>query len=106
MTETTKNTNITLPKTLAERLSLLRKFKHRAPEFNDELCNAIRDVVVGFESKLNLSADTWTSAKSCPECKTGLLIKKKKSGGKERFFYGCNRYPLCKHSHSIGTEKT
>lgn len=50
-----------------------------------------------------------TTTRMCPapECKTGVLVKRK---GPYSEFWGCNRYPKCKHSEKIvaqpeGTEQ-
>lgn len=38
----------------------------------------------------------------CPDCKEGFLIERKASRGRNRgkTFYGCTRYPQCKHAQS------
>ncbi len=42
-----------------------------------------------------------TSEHDCPSCGEGKLVKR---GGKNGDFYGCSRYPKCKHTANIGED--
>tara|TARA_Y100000310_G_scaffold196471_1_gene196536 strand:+ start:2954 stop:3271 length:318 start_codon:yes stop_codon:yes gene_type:complete len=98
----TKSVNITVDKSLSERLSLIRKFKGRCPEFAEELEKSLLSVVAEFEKKLKLESDTWLTARKCPECSSGMLIKRtSRKGSPPRQFMGCSNFPKCTHSESI-----
>lgn len=104
---TVKQIQVTLPKDLAERLAFIRKFKHRLPDLPQILEQAIQSVVVSSETKLNIQPDTWKSAKSCPACAHGTLLKRVNSRKPDApSFYGCSRFPECRHTEPMGeTEK-
>jgi ssDNA-binding Zn-finger/Zn-ribbon topoisomerase 1 len=100
----TKQVSLTLSKELAERLALLRKFKHRAGDINKLFESALEKEVLSLEDKCKLGKDDWRIAKTCPRCSTGVLTKKTSSKGNEkREFLGCNRYPNCTQTEPLIT---
>ena len=102
MTEKTKGVHITLPKSLAERLGFLRNFNHRKINLNPRLKSKIGALVEEIEKELKVDPTTWTSAKRCPKCESGTVYLKKTTRGE---FYGCSRYPDCRHSESKSRKK-
>ena len=105
MTSINKSIQVTTPKDLAERISLLRKMGSKSPNLRDLLVKAIGDVCLSEERRLNIPKDAWMTSKPCPVCSSGVLYKKtakkKKFTATSREFYGCCNYPKCKHSESI-----
>jgi hypothetical protein len=101
-----KGVQITLPKSLAERFSFLRKLKHRAPNLNSDVEKVIDSFVSELENKLRIDKDSWRGSKPCPKCSTGVLyIKRKKNDPKSRPFYGCSHFPECRHTENLTTQK-
>lgn len=97
-----KGVQVTLPKALAERLAFLRKLKHRAPNLNRDVEQAIEQLVSKTEEKLRIDKDSWRRSKSCPKCPTGVLfVKRKKGDPNARPFYGCSHFPECKHTENV-----
>lgn len=101
MMSSSKQISVTVSKEDAERLALLRKCKHRLPNINEELSNAILEVVEASEKRLKLKRDTWKTARACPSCVSGTLYEKTSKGNTPRSFIGCSRYPDCKYTESI-----
>ena len=97
MTAKTKGVQVTLPKSLAERLSFLRNFHHRKINLNPRLKGKINALVEEVEKELKIDHATWMTAKRCPKCESGTVFLKKTRRGD---FYGCSRYPECKHTES------
>jgi ssDNA-binding Zn-finger/Zn-ribbon topoisomerase 1 len=96
----TKGIQVTLPKNLAERIAFLRNFNHRKINLNSRISKALFSLADEIEKELKFDHDTWQNAKKCPKCNSGIIFIKKTS---TRKFYGCSRYPLCKHSESVKT---
>ncbi|MBD78111.1 MAG: hypothetical protein CL840_04075 [Crocinitomicaceae bacterium] len=96
-----KGVQITLPKSLAERFSFLRRLKHRAPNLNRDMEKLVEEFVSSMEDKLRIDKDSWRRSKSCPKCSTGVLfIKRKKNDPSARPFYGCSHFPECRHTEN------
>lgn len=98
-----KSINVLLNKELAERIQFLRKFKNRVPDLNIMLEVALIEIVEKAERRAKIGKDDWLNAKTCPVCSTGVLSKKIAIKTKSAF-YGCNRYPDCRHTETF-TEK-
>lgn len=97
-----KSTSLTVSKGLAERLSFIRKFKHRAEDLEQVIEQSLLEAVSKIESKLNLSENLWKTASKCPLCSSGVLFEKKNTRKpNSRTFIGCSRYPSCKHTESV-----
>jgi ssDNA-binding Zn-finger/Zn-ribbon topoisomerase 1 len=94
----TKGIMVTLPKNLAERLAFLRNFHHRKINLNPRISKAMFELVGDIEKELKIEHDTWANAKKCPKCNSGIIFVKKTAKSK---FYGCSKYPLCKHSENV-----
>jgi len=97
-----KGVQFTLNKNLAERISFLRKFKHRI----DNLDNLFEEEFSRFASKieknLSLREDSWRSGRACPSCATGVVFEKRSAKKPNSTpFLGCSRYPACKHTEKV-----
>lgn len=102
---TNKSVSVTVPKTLAERLSLIRCFSRRRETVNKETLDAMYSLVTSLETSLGIDKDTWKTAKRCPSCSSGMLIKRqKKRDPKGKPFYGCVNFPSCKHREPFKNE--
>lgn len=98
----TKSVTFTLPKDIAERIALVRKYKHRKLPIADRMENAIIAELESLESQLKIEKDDWKHTKTCPKCSSGTLTRTRvKNKDVVRVFLGCNRFPLCRHSESL-----
>jgi hypothetical protein len=100
--ESVKGVQITLTKSLAERLSFLRRLRRHNNEINAKLSDAIEGVVAMMENRSNVKPDSWRGAKTCPSCATGVLLEKRARDRGKPPFLGCSRYPDCKHTENLG----
>ena len=95
-----KAVQVTLPKIVAERLSLLRKAGKAGAEFNKLRAAVIEGQVAACEQRFNIPKDAWKSAKTCPACSSGVLIEKRPNDKTRPPFIGCSRYPDCRHTEN------
>jgi hypothetical protein len=101
-TENVKGVQITLAKSVAERLSFLRRLRRHNNEINAKLSDAIEGVVAMMENRSNVKPDSWRGAKTCPSCAAGVLLEKRARDKGKPAFLGCSRYPDCKHTENLG----
>lgn len=101
-----KSVSVTVPKSLAERLSLIRCFSRRKELVQKETLDSMFALVGQLEGALSIDKDTWKTAKRCPSCASGMLVKRQKKrepSGKP--FYGCVNFPSCKHKEPFNYDK-
>jgi ssDNA-binding Zn-finger/Zn-ribbon topoisomerase 1 len=101
-TENVKGVQITLTKSLAERLSFLRRLRRHNNEINAKLSDAMEGVIAMMENRAHVKPDSWKGAKTCPSCATGVLLEKRARDKEKPPFLGCSRYPDCKHTENLG----
>ncbi|WP_416351132.1 topoisomerase DNA-binding C4 zinc finger domain-containing protein [Alteromonas sp. 14N.309.X.WAT.G.H12] len=75
----------------------LRNFTHRKVNLNARLQGKIRHLVEEVEVELGVDYKTWSTARRCPACESGIVYLKRSSRSE---FYGCSRYPACKHTEN------
>lgn len=100
--ENVKGVQVTLGKSLAERLSFLRRLR-KSTDLNIKLSDAIEGVVSMMENRSKITPHTWRGAKTCPSCASGVLIEKRARDKNKPPFLGCSRYPECKHAENIAS---
>ena len=97
-----KAVTFTLPKDIAERIGLVRKFKHRKLNVVARLNTAIEDELEKLEAELKLKPTDWKHAKKCPVCTSGTLIKRYSTRHNNKVaFLSCNRFPSCRYTESL-----
>ena len=100
-----KSVSVTVPKALAERLSLIRCFSRRCDTVSKATLDAMYALVSELEDALSIDKDTWKTAKRCPSCSTGMLIKRRRKNLPDsQPFYGCVNFPDCKHKEKFNHE--
>lgn len=61
----------------------------------------IEEVVKNYQDDIFFLNDPKIKLINCPECKTGLLRKRKRSKNIDKYFYGCNNFPRCKYTENV-----
>jgi hypothetical protein len=101
-----KSVQVTLPFDVAQRLVFLRNFKHKIPDMNQAIVDSLMVTIISLENQVRVNPHDWKNSKPCPKCASGLLFKKKSSQSNgSRPFYGCSRYPECRHTESVRDSK-
>jgi ssDNA-binding Zn-finger/Zn-ribbon topoisomerase 1 len=51
-------------------------------------------------NRLPEKSSTKSTEQSCPECEQGIMLRQTINNGKNKGkpFFGCNRYPECRHT--------
>lgn len=97
-----KAVQVSIDHYLAQRLTFIRRFKHRLPDLNRELEDALRDVIEKSEKKAGVQYDSWKKSKPCPSCTNGVLFPKVwRIKPDSKPFMGCSRFPECRHTESF-----
>ncbi len=61
----------------------------------------IEELIENYQDNIFFLNDKKIKLINCPECKTGLLIKRNQDGNSDRDFYGCNNFPRCKYTENV-----
>jgi DNA helicase-4 len=61
----------------------------------------IEEIVENYQDEIFFLNDPKIKLISCPECKTGLLRKRKQGKNNNKHFYGCNNFPRCKYTENV-----
>jgi hypothetical protein len=101
MTKPTKGVQITISKDSAERLTFLRNFKHRLPTINEQIEASIMALVSTLEQKVGVQSGSWRLSRKCTKCSTGVLLVKVGKKPDSKPFYGCSKFPACKHTERV-----
>ncbi len=61
----------------------------------------IEEVIKNNQDDIFFLNDPKIKLINCPECKTGLLRKRKQGKNTNKHFYGCNNFPRCKYTENV-----
>lgn len=81
------------------------KRNQRLPEFISAMCGEIAKTVAkqcnGIDVHVSVAGarEVERSDLICPTCGTGVLREKKNPSG--QLYYGCENYPVCKHTSNL-----
>lgn len=101
-----KSTSFTVSINLSKRLSFLRNFPAKIPDFNEKAEETLLLFCQEMEKKAGISAESWKLSRQCPSCGTGVLFPRKRSGEHAPSFMGCSKFPQCRHTESIVNTNT
>ncbi len=59
------------------------------------------EVISNYKDRIFFLNDQKIKLLNCPECETGLLIKRSASKMKSKHFYGCSKFPRCKFTENV-----
>ncbi len=61
----------------------------------------IEEIIENYQDDIFFLNDPKIKLINCPECKTGLLIKRKQGENTNKHFYGCNNFPRCEYTENV-----
>lgn len=100
-----KGISFTVSKDLAGRLSFLRNFPHKLTNFNTDIEAILLTFCQEQEKKVGVLPTAWLNARPCPACENGTLLPRAKRNERKPAFMGCSKFPVCRHTEPLSTNK-